>query len=287
MKKVLQAIGQILLAPVRLITWPYRAVRDFIAFEPEDTDTGDVIVRAFEEPGVLLNHLEALRRHLFRSLLIFAITTAVSFVFASQILDWLALPIGGIERLQAIEVTENIGAFMRVSLLSGFALALPYIALEMFAFINPGLKRNERVLVIVAIPIAFLLFLAGLAFTYFVLLKPALGFLLTFMDIPTSPRPSNYVRFVTNLMFWVGVSFEFPLLIYLLAGLGLIRARALARGWRYAIVGIAVLAAAATPTIDPINMALVMGPMILLYFLSIVLAAIAEAGRRRRATSEG
>jgi sec-independent protein translocase protein TatC len=129
---------------------------------------------------------------------------------------------------------------------------------------------------------AFLLFVAGLAFTYFIVLPAALDFLLSFMGIPTIPRPSNYIRFVTNLMLWIGLAFEFPLVIYVLAGLGFVRARTLVRGWRFAIVGIAVLAAAATPTVDPVNMALVMGPMIVLYFFSILLAALAQAGRRRR-----
>jgi sec-independent protein translocase protein TatC len=220
---------------------------------------------------------------LFRSIIALAITTGVSFIFAPRILDFLARPIGGLEALQAIEVTESVGAFMRISLLTGFAIALPYIGFELFAFINPGLKRGERVLVVVALPIAFLLFLTGIAFTYFVLLEPALNFLLHFMGINTIPRPSNYVRFVTSLMLWIGLAFEFPLVIYVLAGLGVVRAGSLARGWRYAIVVIAIIAAAATPTVDPVNMSLVMAPMIVLYFVSVVLAAIAQAGRRRRA----
>jgi sec-independent protein translocase protein TatC len=282
MRKLLNTVWRVVTAPIRLITWPYRALRDFINYEPDDTATTEVFARAFQQPSVLVDHLEALRRHLFRSVAAMAITTAISLAFASRILDLLATPIGGLEGLQAIEVTESIGAFMRVSLLSGFALALPYISFEMFAFINPGLKRNERILVLFSLPVAFLLFLSGIAFTYFVLLEPALDFLLGFMGVTTVPRPSNYIRFVTNLMFWIGLAFEFPLVIYVLAGIGVVDARTLARGWRFAIVGIAVLAAAATPTVDPVNMALVMAPMIFLYFFSILLAAIAGAGRRRQ-----
>jgi sec-independent protein translocase protein TatC len=282
MRRFLRALGRLLTAPLRLITWPWRAFRGFLNYEPEDTSTADVFSRAFEDPAVLVEHLEALRRHLFRAVLALALTTGGSFLFAARILDFLARPIGGIQALQAIEITESIGAFMRVSLLTGFALALPYISFEAFAFMNPGLKRGERALVLFAVPMAFVLFVAGLAFTYYVVLPAALGFLLDFMGIPTIPRPSNYIRFVTNLMLWIGLAFEFPLVIYVLAGLGVVRARTLAQGWRFALVGIAVLAAAATPTVDPVNMALVMGPMILLYFFSILLAAIAQAGRRRR-----
>ncbi len=266
--------------------WPYRAFREFLDQEPEDSSTTDVIARAFQEPMLLVDHLEDLRRHLFRALIVLVGMTVLSFVFAARILDLLAKPVGGVEALQSIEVTETIGTFMRVSLMTGFVLAFPYILFELFAFVNPGLKRGERRLVLFAIPFSFLLFAAGIAFTYFVVLPTALPFLLNFLGVTTVPRPSNYVRFVTSLMFWIGLAFQFPLVIYVLAGLGYVDARTLARSWRIAIVGIAVLAAAATPTVDPVNMAIVMAPMIVLYFVSIVLAALAGAGRRRRAAQD-
>jgi sec-independent protein translocase protein TatC len=172
---------------------------------------------------------------------------------------------------------------MRVSLLSGFSLAFPYILFETFSFINPGLKRRERIFILISIPFAAALFLAGLAFAYKVMLPTALPFLLEFMGIKTVPRPSNYIRFVTNLMFWIGISFQFPLIIYTLASVGLINASMLIRGWRIAFIGIAVLAAVVTPTVDPVNMGLVMLPMIVLYIISMFLAAIAQRSRRREA----
>lgn len=239
----------------------------------------DVFSKAIERPSILIEHLEALRGHLLRSVAVLALTTGLSFAVAGKILAWLTEPIGGIQALQAIEVTESVGAYMRVSLLSGFALAFPYICFEFFAFINPGLRRRERLLILSAIPAAFALFLAGLAFAYFVMLPVALPFLLNFLGISTRVRPMNYVRFVTGLMFWIGVSFQFPLVVYALAAIGIVRARMLMDGWRFALVAIAVLAAAVTPTVDPVNMALVMAPMVVLYFMSIGLAAI--AGSRR------
>lgn len=281
-RRILSLIIRIITAPFRLITWPFRKVRDFINFEPEDIPTADVFARTIEQPTVLLEHIGALRKHLFRAVIALFITTGISFVFATQILDFLAEPIGGIEKLQAIEVTESIGAFMRVSLLSGFALAFPYILFEVFTFVNPGLKKRERVLILMSLPFAAMLFIAGLAFAWFVMLPTALPFLLQFMDIITKPRPSNYIRFVTNLMFWIGIAFQFPLVIFVLASLGIVRAETLVRGWRIAIIGIAVLAAVVTPTVDPVNMGLVMLPMIILYFFSIFLAKIAQRSRDRR-----
>jgi sec-independent protein translocase protein TatC len=275
-------LRRIITAPVRLITWPFRALRRFLDYEADDSSASDVLSRTLQDPSALLEHIIALRGHLIRSMIAFMVTTGISFAFANRILEWLAGPVGGIDQLQAIEVTESVAAFMRVSLLSGFVIAFPYIWWELFRFINPGLKRRERVFLLTVLPFAALLFLAGLAFSYFIMLPAALDFLLDFMGIETVPRVSNYIRFVTGLMFWIGISFQFPLIIYTLAGIGFVRARTLWEGWRIAIVGIAVLAAAVTPTVDPVNMGLVMAPMIILYLISILLAGMAERGRKRR-----
>jgi sec-independent protein translocase protein TatC len=138
----------------RIVTWPVRRVRDFVNFEPPETSAGAAIAQTFQQPSVLLVHLEALRGHLMRSVIALALGTTVGFTFAQRILDWMSQPIGGMEKLQAIEVTESVGAFMKVSLLTGFVLAFPYILLEVFAFVNPGLKRRERVLLLTSIPAA-------------------------------------------------------------------------------------------------------------------------------------
>lgn len=282
MRKLLRRVLHILLAPLRAIRYPFLKLRDFLEQEPLDTPTAEVFSRTFEQPSVLVEHLEALRRHLLRAVIFLIITTTMSFAFAREILAFLTSPIGGIGALQSIEVTESIGAFMRVSLLSGVALALPYILFEIFLFINPGLKPAERKIVLAVIPVATLLFAAGVAFAYFVMLPNALPFLTGFLGISTQLRPASYIRFVTGVMFWIGVTFEFPLLIYVLATLGIVNAGMLWRSWRYALVGIAVLAAAITPTVDPVNMGLVMAPMIVLYFLSTGLAAVAQRQRLRR-----
>jgi sec-independent protein translocase protein TatC len=275
-------LWHLITTPFRWIARPFLKLRAFINFEPEDLPIADVFSRTIEEPSLLIDHLEALRRHLLRSIAVLIIAVLASTLFAKQALEWLAGPIGGLDQLQAIEVTESIGVFMRVSLLTGFAFSLPYIGIEIFAFLNPGLRRRERILLLTAIPAGTILFLLGIAFTYFILLTPAIDFLLHFMDISAAIRPASYIQFVTGLMFWIGIAFQFPLVIYALAGLGFVNAKALLRGWRFAILGIAILAAAVTPTIDPVNMGLVMVPMILLYFISIGLAAIASRGRRRK-----
>jgi sec-independent protein translocase protein TatC len=286
MRRILTALWRILTAPFRWIARPFQTLRAALLKEPEDTPAMDAFARALENPSLVVEHLESLRGHLLRSLAALAIATGISFAIAERVLDWMAGPIGGIGALQAIEVTESVSAFMRVSLLTGFVLSFPYLALELFLFIAPGLKQRERVLLLTIIPIASILFLTGIAFAYYLMLPVALPFLLNFMGITTVPRPSNYVRFVTGLLFWIGVAFQFPLVIYALAAIGLVRARTLLDGWRVAVVLIAVLAAAITPTVDPVNMGLVMAPMVVLYFLSIGLAGLAERARARRLSKE-
>ena len=282
MRRFFHRLGRILGAPFRLAARPFRAVHRFLTYEPEDSPAGDVLARTLENPSSLLEHIEALRGHLLRALVVLAVTSGVSFAFAPRILALLTEPIGGIGSLQAIEVTESVGAFMRVSLLSGFALAFPYIAIELFAFAQSGLRRRERLLLLLAIPVGFVLFFGGMLFAFRIMLPTALPFLLSFMGIHTVPRPSNYISFVTGMLFWVGIAFEFPLVVYALSAIGLVEARTLWRGWRVAIIGIAILAAVITPTPDPINMSLVMGPMVVLYFLGVGLAAIGSRGRRQR-----
>ena len=124
-------------------------------------------------------------------------------------------------------------------------------------------------------------FVGGMVFAYFILLPPALKFLLNFMGITVIPRPFTYIGFVTTILFWIGVTFEFPLVIYVLTLMGIVQPKVLLKQWRIAVVVIAIIAAAITPTTDPVNMSLVMGPMIALYFISIGLGYLALAGRRQ------
>ncbi len=226
----------------------------------------------------LLQHLDELRQRLFRAFLVLVATTAASFIFAPQLVDYLARPIGGVHALVSIEITENIGIFMKVSLLSGFIFAMPFIAYEILAFVVPGLKANEKKWLMLVVPLAGVLFATGVAFTWFVMLPSAVPFLTSFMGITTHVRPQNYFDFVTRLMFWIGLCFELPLVLMFLAKLKFVNTKQLAAGWRYAVVAIAIIAAAVTPTVDPVNMGLVMAPLMGLYLVSLLLTAIVNRG---------
>lgn len=238
----------------------------------EGNDTGDQMS--------LMEHLTELRDRLVRASVALLITTAISFIFANRLVDFLTIPLGGREMLQSIEVTENIGIFMRVSLISGVVLAMPVIVYQFIRFVVPGLTREERRYLWIIVPSASLLFFVGVAFAYFVMLRAALPFLLSFLGIPTAPRPKSYFGFVARLVFWIGVSFQTPLILAFLARLGVITPQALKKNRKYAIVAIAVIAAAITPTVDPVNMLLVMGPLLLLYELGVLLSRLTYRPRQ-------
>ena len=221
-------------------------------------------------------HLDELRKRLLFSLIVLIAAVIICVIFADTLIEIVVKPIGGLENLLSIQITENLSVYFRVTLLAGFILSLPFILLQLYLFISPGLNNKERKWLIMAVPFATILFCAGAVFAYFVMLPAAIPFLVDFPGPEVLPKWQDYVNFVTNLIFWIGLSFETPLLMYVLAKLGIIDAKGLAQQWRIAIIAIAVIAAVATPTPDPINMALLMAPLFALYLLGILLAAFAR-----------
>ncbi len=255
----------------------------FLSDEPEDRPLSDTLSTTMQQPSALIEHIEALRKHLLRMLVALFIGVGIGAIFTQQIIDLLARSIGGIGSLQAITPTETVGVFMTVALTVGFAIAIPYIAFEIWLFIAPGLHARARRMGLVSIPLALIFFLGGMAFAYFLLLPSALPFLSKFLGVRTNWTISSFIGFMTGLLFWIGIFFEFPLVVYVLTAMGLLKPTVLSKGWRYAIVIIAVLAAAITPTPDPVNMLLVMTPMVGLYFISMGLSYLAMATRRANA----
>jgi sec-independent protein translocase protein TatC len=288
MRKFFKRFWRIISAPFRwllnLLILPFRLIKRISSFlndELEDRSLPDAFATTLQAPSALLEHVEALRKHLLRMLLGLIAGIAISFVFTPQLVDYLSLPVGGIAALKAIDITESIGVFMRVALFAGIALASPYLAFELWLFVAPGLKPGARKLGLIGIPLSTILLITGMLFAYYFLLPSALPFLLNFMGIQTIPRPSSYINFVSGLLFWIGVAFEFPLVVFVLTLMGIAKPKFMAQQWRIAIIIIAIIAALITPTVDPVNMALVMGPMIILYFLSIGLSYLASFSRNK------
>ena len=236
----------------------------------------------------ILGHIKELRRRLIRSIIVVAVTSLVSFIFHEQIFDLLIFPAPQGIQLQAIEMTEMIGTIMRVCLVSGIILAMPYLTYELIMFVSPALTRKERRYVYLILPWITLMFAGGVAFGYFILVPRVTEFLLTFgKDIATiQPRIGNYISIVTRLLLVVGLVFELPILTTFLARIGIIKAKWLADKRRVAVILAFILAAIITPTIDPINQALVAAPLIVLYEMSIWLAKLVQRKRPSEVTPE-
>lgn len=296
MRKFFLGLWRIITFPFRLIfniiAYPFRAAHRFYKFlntDPSERPLADLfadLTTNSDSRQMLWGQIEVLRMHILRAVIVLAIAVIASFWVTQDVMEFLAIPVEGLENLQAIQVTEELGVFMRVAMSVGLTAALWYIALEAWIFAAPGLKPREKKLGLAGIPIATLLFLTGMAFTYYVLLPAALPFLGAFTEISQFWSAREYFTFITSLMVWIGVFFEFPLVVYVLSSLGLVKPAILAQQWRLAIVIIAILAAAVTPTIDPVNMGLVMLPMILLYFISIGMSYLAYAGRNQKTAEE-
>lgn len=229
-----------------------------------------------KEMGVW-DHIGELRVRLLKAILAMVVTVGVCVSYlAPRLIDLLSVPAGGMSQFVVIEVTESVGVYMRVALLGGFIMALPVLVYQLLAFIVPGLYDNEKRWVFSAIPVATLLFIAGVAFAYLVMLPAALPFLKGFLEVTPAWRLSNYIAFVTNMMFWIGMAFETPLIMFMLAKFNIVSAGMLLKQWRFAVVIIALIAAMITPTVDPVNMALLMAPLFAIYLLSVLFAKIAR-----------
>jgi sec-independent protein translocase protein TatC len=235
-----------------------------------------------ETPQSLLDHLNELRIRLFRAIIALVLGVLASAVFTSRILKYLIKPYGS--ELQVLGPTESVVMYFRVALLAGAILAIPYITYQLFMFIAPGLTRKEKRYIYLALPATTGLFLTGIAFAWFIMVPTALGFLQDFeSDIFRAEwTAERYIAFLTSLLFWIGVAFEMPVVVFVLARLGIVGPRPLIRNWRLAVVLSTIAAALITPTVDPFNMLLVVAPLLALYAVSIGLAAVAYPRALRR-----
>jgi sec-independent protein translocase protein TatC len=236
----------------------------------------------------LLEHLKELRNRVVVSAVAVVLGMVVCLVFWETIVGWLLAPareeydpnFG----LAVFSPTETIGVLFKVGMYGGLILASPVVLYEILAFIIPGLTPKERRLILPGLfgVIAFLL--AGMAFAYWIILPASLGFLLDLGGENFDPiiGAQQYMDFALRIIFWVGLSFELPMVLALLARLGIVRARQLLGFWRYAVVLIFVIAAIVTPTPDPLTQSLVAGPLLGLYVVGIGFAWIVQPKRSRQ-----
>jgi sec-independent protein translocase protein TatC len=223
----------------------------------------------------VVDHLDELRSRLFVSLFAFSAAFSLTFWQNERVLEIVNRPLpNGIEPI-TLGPAEPFYTTITNSAYAAVLIALPVLLYQVYAFVLPAFSPVERR---VAIPLLFLvpvLFTMGVVFCYFIVLPPALKFLLSFNadQFDTQLRARDYYSFATLTMLAMGLCFQVPVAVLALVRLGITTVEKLRRNRRYAILGIAVVAAL-LPTIDPLTLLLEMVPLIVLYELSILLAMV-------------
>ncbi|MCS6960386.1 MAG: twin-arginine translocase subunit TatC [Pseudanabaenaceae cyanobacterium SKYGB_i_bin29] len=218
----------------------------------------------------LFDHLEELRRRIFVALGTVAVCAVGCFVFARQIVAWLELPAQGIKFLQ-LAPGEYFFVSLKVAGYSGLLLAAPMIVYQIVKFVLPGLTRREKQIVTPILIGSSTLFVGGIFFAYFVLIPAALRFFVSYGADVVEQLWSidRYFEFVLILLFGTGLAFQIPVIQTLLGLLGVVTSRQMLTGWRYVVLGAAILGGVLTPSTDPTTQALLAGAVGGLYFAGI------------------
>ncbi len=228
-----------------------------------------------------MEHLRELRDRLIKSAIALVLTTSFSFLFVQQEIDILVALAQG-HPIIALKPTEAFVSYLKVAFYTGIAIAMPFLIYQLFRFLAPGLTKGERRWIMLSLPAVTLFFVGGLVFCYFLVLPSALEFLLDFGSIEVTPTISEFLSFVTTFLLAVGISFQTPIIVFLLSKLGIATPKRLSKFRRWAYVLAFIAAAIITPTPDPVNQTIVAVPIILLYELGIIFARLGNRQPKQR-----
>ena len=240
-----------------------------------------------------LEHLEELRRAILKSVLAILVGMVVCFTFADYIINFLLSPtfqenLKTEIEIQAIRPAGMFTAKVNISLLLGFAFALPYVLYNLWIFVSPGLLDREKKYVPIVIFFCCVLFLTGAAFAFYVLIPVMVRFFvqLHVPDIKPQWDIGFYVGLVNKMVLIMGIVFQMPAVVAFLTWLRILNASVLKRVWRIALVVIFIAAAVITPTGDPYTQTLVAIPLVVLYFISMGIAALIGRSRKKAEEAE-
>lgn len=246
-----------------------------------------------EDRLTLVEHLDELRTRIVVCLVVFGVALALCFWQNHLLLEIASVPLpSDHEKLITFGVTEPFTTTLTVATYGALILSLPIFLYQGYAYVLPAFSQNERRLVLPILLLAPILFLAGVAFAYFVVMPAAVEFLLGFNDnqFNVQVRARDYYSFFSTAMLAGGIVFQLPLAILAVTRLGIVSVEQLTRNRRYAYLIIAV-AAAALPGVDPVSMLIEMVPLLVLFELSILIARAfdrpkATGGMARPSTQE-
>ena len=242
------------------------------SFSPFDRD---------DEPAegrmTFLEHLDELRKRIMHAVGGLFVGFLISFAFINRIFDFvyerLASPVPG-HKLIYTEAPEMFMLWLKIAALTGVLIASPYIMLQVWLFIAPGLYAKEKKLAIPFVISSSALFIGGAAFSHYVVFPAAWNFFASFGNsyVEFLPRVGPVFGMYVKLMLGIGVTFQLPVLIFVLARLGIVTAGWLIKNFKYAVLLIFIFAAVVTPDASPVTQLLVGGPMVVLYILGIAVA---------------
>lgn len=236
-----------------------------------------------EKQFTVTEHLEELRKRIILSLAVIIFATLASIPASPQVLQFLKHPAYGmIEKLVYFGPEEAFLVYMRISFTSGLIISFPVIMFQLWAFISPALGKSIKKAAMLFVVFSSGVFIAGCAFSYFILIPTALKFLLSLGGEELEPMISaaRYISFITGLILASGLVFEMPVLSFFLTKAGVINAAGLRKQFKYALIAIVIASAVITPTGDAFNMAMLALPMLILYEISIWVSYLSR--RRKR-----
>jgi len=240
----------------------------------------------------LWEHLSELRTRLMRSVFYILLGLSAAWIIYPWLFKIFMNPIQPVmDRIGAKFVlphfTSGFMLQLQVSLVSGLVIAIPLITFELWGFISPGLTRNERKACSLVFPTSVFFFFGGVACGY-LLMRTTVEYFAQYIpkDMQLLQDPVAYLTFMVKMVVAFGVCFQLPVILMLLAWIGLVNSTVLRQQWRMAVVGCFVVAAIATPGGDPLTMVIMASPLAVLYGASIFLVQIVERARERREKSD-
>jgi len=253
-----------------------------------------------EEPGGRMSffeHLVELRKRLINSLLAIGVGMVLGLTVSNKVITFIVQPM--LKALRAHHLEDKlyypspatpISLYINLGLYIGIVIAMPFVLYQIWLFVAPGLYRHERRAVLGFVVSSMFLFLCGMAFGYYIMLPQVLNFLISFATyLPLRPliAINEYFDFMLIVLLGLGVIFELPVLIFILSLFGIVTPKFLLKNFRYAMLLITIVAAIVTPTPDATTMLIFMAPMILLYFVGVLVSYMVLRKKRTRALAAG